>query len=138
MGESGREATVQRRRNTIVPGNGEHEPVYKVLRAEEAAAFVALGVFAGSPDDRTDGFVHLSARDQVTRTLKKHFSAETQLFLAVCDAGTLGAALLWEASGGERLYPHLYRPLRMEDVIAIFPIPDGREVWAVPDVVRAG
>ena len=42
--------------------------IYKLLRAAEWAAFAAEGSFAGSPDDRRDGYIHLSTAAQVEAT----------------------------------------------------------------------
>jgi uncharacterized protein (DUF952 family) len=33
----------------------------------------------------------------------------------------LGAALKWEESRGGQLFPHLYRPLRLDEVIEVSP-----------------
>ena len=35
------------------------------------------------------------------------------------DADALGAALKWEESRGGQLVPHLYRPLRLDEVIEV-------------------
>jgi uncharacterized protein (DUF952 family) len=109
-------------------------PVYKVLRADEAAAFVRSGAFHGSADDMRDGFIHLSTAQQVPGTLDKHFAGESRLFLGVCPSVRLGDALLWETSRGGRLFPHLYRALHIADVVAILPVPDDRAGWRPPAV----
>ncbi|HHM12700.1 MAG TPA: DUF952 domain-containing protein [Planctomycetaceae bacterium] len=91
--------------------------VYKILRSDEWAAFEAAGVTDGAPIDIADGFVHLSDGEQVHETRARHFQGETGLWLLALDADSLGADLRWEPSRGGALFPHLYRPLRREDVL---------------------
>ncbi len=93
--------------------------VYKLLRPTEWAAFDAAGVFAGSADDRRDGFVHLSGEDQVAGTRAKWFAGVDGLVTVTFDAEALGPALRWEASRGGALFPHLYRPLARADIVAV-------------------
>ena len=97
--------------------------VYKLLRAEEWAAFRADGVFAGSPDDLRDGFIHLSAADQVAGTRAKYFADAPDAILLALDADALGPALGWEASRGGALFPHLYRALDLGEVRLAPPLP---------------
>lgn len=92
--------------------------VYKLLRADEWAAFDADGTFAGSPDDIRDGFIHLSAAAQVDATRARHFAGEAVVRVAF-DAAALGPALRWEVSRGGAEFPHLYRALTRGDVAAV-------------------
>ncbi len=94
--------------------------VYKLLRDAEWAAFQAEGRFAGSSDDRRDGFIHLSAADQVDGTRAKYFADAAPVRIAL-DADRLGDALRWEASRGGALFPHLYRPLLASDIVEVIP-----------------
>ena len=98
--------------------------VFKILRQNEVLAILSTGTFLGSPDDRRDGVIHLSAADQVGGTLRKHFTGGGPLFLLAACADELLPHLVWEPSRGGKLFPHLYTPLRMQDVKAIIPIPD--------------
>lgn len=91
--------------------------IYKIFRAPENEAFVAAGETSGAPIDLSDGFIHFSTAEQVAETAAKHFAGVEGLVLLALDAGTLGDALRWEASRGGALFPHLYRPLRREDVL---------------------
>ena len=93
--------------------------VYKILRQQEWASFQNSGVFHGSPDDIRDGFIHLSARDQLAGTLARHFRGEDNLvLLAIEDTGP-GDALKWETSRGGALFPHLYAPLTRSAVTGV-------------------
>ena len=94
-------------------------PIFKLLRAAEWTAFEVDGVFAGSPDDVRDGYIHLSAADQVAGTFAKYFASEAGVVRLALDADALGDALRWEASRGGALFPHLYRTLRLHEVVAV-------------------
>lgn len=94
-------------------------PVFKLLRAAEWAAFEVDGVFAGSADDLRDGFIHLSAADQVEGTYAKYFAGESGVVQLSLDADALGDALRWEASRGGAMFPHLYRALQRKEVLAL-------------------
>ena len=94
-------------------------PVFKLLLAAEWAAFQADGVFAGSPDDVRDGYIHLSAADQLAGTFDKYFAGEAGVVRLTLDADALGSALRWEASRGGALFPHLYRALRLDEMVAV-------------------
>lgn len=93
--------------------------VFKLLRAPEWAAFEASGQFAGSPDDRRDGYIHLSAAEQVEGTFAKYFAGDTGVVRLTLDVDALGEALRWEPSRGGALFPHLYRVLRLDEVIEV-------------------
>ncbi|WP_156254761.1 DUF952 domain-containing protein [Sandarakinorhabdus oryzae] len=96
-------------------------PIIKLLRASEWLQFQADGVFAGSPDDLRDGFIHLSTPGQAPGTLAKWFAAEAGVVALTVDADALAADLKWEESRGGQLFPHLYRPLRLDEVVAVKP-----------------
>lgn len=93
--------------------------VYKVLRPAEWAALQRDGRFAGSPDDRRDGFIHLSCWTQVQGTLDRHFSKpdDREVVVAAIPVADIVAGLRWEASRGGVLFPHLYAELRAEDIV---------------------
>ncbi|MFO1142837.1 MAG: DUF952 domain-containing protein [Amaricoccus sp.] len=104
--------------------------VYKILRAPEWADLQAAGSSAGSPADVADGFVHLSTAAQVAGTLARHFAGERSLVLAALDGDALD--LRWEPSRGGALFPHLYRPLALADVLWSRPIADGPDGPVAP------
>ncbi|TRW96881.1 DUF952 domain-containing protein [Paracoccus sp. M683] len=91
--------------------------IYKIFRPSEWAELQQRGTTSGAPVDRDDGYVHFSTVKQLPETLAKHFAAESRLMLLACEAETLGDDLLWEKSRGGQDFPHLYRLLRMDDVL---------------------
>ena len=94
-------------------------PIIKLLRADEWAQFQETRVFAGSADDLRDGYIHISTPEQAPGTLAKWFAGDVGVMALTLDADALGAALKWEESRGGQLFPHLYRPLRLDEVIAV-------------------
>ena len=98
-------------------------PIIKLLRAAEWADFQAIGIFAGSPDDLRDGYIHISPPAEVAATAAKWFAGEAGLMALTLDADTLGDALKWEPARGGVLFPHLYRPLRLDEVVSATPVP---------------
>lgn len=92
--------------------------IYKILRADEWADLQRAGETAGAPIDVQDGYVHFSTAGQAPGTLAKHFAAEDDLYLLGVNERTLGEDLKWEPSREDQLFPHLYRGLRMADVVS--------------------
>ena len=97
--------------------------IYKIFRADEWAALQAAGETQGAPIDVADGFVHFSTASQAAETAAKHFSGAQGLTLLACDADAMGADLKWEVSRGGADFPHLYRTIRMPDVVWAKPLP---------------
>ena len=92
-------------------------PIFKIFRRSEWDDFRAAGRTAGAPVDLADGFIHFSTAAQVAETAAKHFATESDLVLVAVDPDRLGPALRWEPSRGGQLFPHLYRELRLDDVL---------------------
>ena len=101
--------------------------VYKICTEAELEEARAKGRFEGSADDRRDGFIHLSARDQLAGTLAKHFAGQTGLVLLTLDPASLGDGLKWEMSRGAALFPHLYAPLDLAVVLRVEKLPVGED-----------
>lgn len=90
---------------------------YKILTAQQWAQFDADGVFYGAPVDVADGYIHLSAAEQVQGTLDKHFAGQADLVIAEVDLTVLGDLVKWEISRGDALFPHIYGPLPLAAVV---------------------
>lgn len=97
--------------------------IYKIFRAPEWAELQTRGETPGAPIDIADGYVHFSTAAQAQETAAKHFTHEDDLILLALDADRLGDALRWEPSRGGALFPHLYRALRLTDVLWHRPLP---------------
>jgi len=96
--------------------------IYKIMTTDQYDGLVKTGRSEGAPIDLADGYIHLSAGDQVDGTLAKHFAGAEGLMLLALEADTLGDALKWEQSRGGALFPHLYRTMTTEDVVWVKPL----------------
>lgn len=105
--------------------------IFKILHAAEWQQFQNDGRTTGAPVDIADGFIHFSDATQVVGTAAKHFRGMDQLFLLAVDADSLGDALKWEAARKGDLFPHLYRPLQLDEILWYRPLPlqDGAHVF---------
>ena len=102
--------------------------VYKILTRDDWQEACRSGSYAGSQDDRRDGFIHLSAAHQIAATAQRHFRGIEGLVLLALDAASLGEALAWEPSRGGDLFPHFYGSLPIDAVLWSKPLalgPDG-------------
>ncbi|PSK67251.1 hypothetical protein B0E53_00783 [Micromonospora sp. MH33] len=100
--------------------------IYKILATSEWEQAQAAGRFTGTAMDRQDGFIHLSAADQVVETARRVFAGVTGLTLLAVDEARLDDALRWEVSRGGALFPHLYAALPVDAVLAAHPLPADR------------
>jgi uncharacterized protein (DUF952 family) len=92
--------------------------IYKILPKAEWDAAQVAGAFAGSAVDLADGFIHFSGHDTAQRTAQLYFKDQAGLMLLTVEADDVGEALKWEASRDGALFPHLFRDLKVDEVIA--------------------
>jgi len=90
---------------------------FKILTSEQWAQFEADGLFHGAPVDIADGYIHLSAADQLQGTLDKHFAGQEGLVIAEVDLVLLGDTVKWEAAREGALFPHIYGVLPIEAIV---------------------
>lgn len=100
--------------------------IYKLLRNPEYLDLVVDGQSHGSADDRRDGFIHFSTKDQLKGTLERHFEGEDELYLLAYNEKDL-KGLKWEVSRGGAEFPHLYAPLVLDDAIEVYEL-DGHRI----------
>ncbi len=96
--------------------------IYKIFRGPELAELAARGETLGAPVDMADGYVHFSTAAQAGETAAKYFAGLDGLWLLACDVDTM-AEVKWEPSRGGALFPHLFRALRVADVVWARPLP---------------
>lgn len=109
--------------------------IFKIFRRPEWDAFKAAGQTAGAPVDLADGYIHFSAAAQLPGTAARHFASESDLVLVAVAPDSLGEALKWEPSRGGQLFPHLYRPLRLSEVVWDKSLPLGATGHIFPEGV---
>ena len=90
--------------------------VYKICSKSEWLEAKEKSKFIGSKKDLADGYIHFSGEDQVKGTLKKFYSNQKGLILLKIDTLKL-EHLLWEQASDGNMFPHLYSPLDMTNVV---------------------
>jgi uncharacterized protein (DUF952 family)/ubiquinone/menaquinone biosynthesis C-methylase UbiE len=140
------EAELQTRRGYILARKPEPlvvnetaRTIYRILPANEWHDAQESGAFAGSAHDVRDGFIHFSTADQVAETAAKHYAGQADLVLLHVSLEALAqanpAALKWEASREDVLFPHLYAALPLSAVQRVEPLPLGPDgVHQLPDL----
>ncbi len=106
--------------------------IYKILRADEWEALLQNGETEGAPIDVSDGYVHFSTAAQAPETAAKYFANADGLMLLAYEADGLNG-LKWEPSRGGALFPHLYAPLRLDQMRWHCALPIVNGVHAFPD-----
>ena len=90
--------------------------VYKICTKLELQKAKEKNEFQGSKKDLEDGYIHFSGEDQVEGTLKKFYSNQKDLILLKVDTLKLDH-LIWEQASDGNMFPHLYSPLDMTNVV---------------------
>ena len=106
--------------------------IYKIIDSQSWIEAMKSGIFKGATVDLRDGYIHLSAAEQVAETARLYFAGQDNLLLVAFEAETFGPALKWEASRGGTLFPHVYgaidpkialwaKPLQWNGTAHVFP-----------------
>jgi uncharacterized protein (DUF952 family) len=110
--------------------------IYHMCRAEEWAAAEASGSYAGSSQDRADGFIHFSTAAQIVESARRHRAGQDGLLLLAVDPARLGDRVRWEKSRGGDLFPHVYGAIDPAESAWVKPLPlgaDGAHVFPALD-----
>jgi uncharacterized protein (DUF952 family) len=102
---------------------GGPELIYHMCFRQEWKLAVRSGAYAGSSQDRADGFIHFSTAAQLPESARRHRAGQAGLVLLAVDPHMLGEALRWEPSRHGALFPHLYGTLPLSAVVSICDIP---------------
>ncbi|GAB4005407.1 DUF952 domain-containing protein [Spirosoma migulaei] len=68
---------------------------------------------------QTEGFIHLSQKEQVGATLGRYYATVPDLLLLHVDTEKITQELKYELATNNELFPHLYGPLNKDAVIEI-------------------
>ena len=90
--------------------------IFHLCRQDEWEEARSRGAYAGSSQDRQDGFIHFSTAEQLPGSARKHRAGQPNIVLLAVDPTPLGAALKWEPSRSGALFPHLYGELPVSAV----------------------
>ncbi|MCI1209287.1 MAG: cupin domain-containing protein [Treponema sp.] len=114
--------------------NFSAETVFKITGRKEAAGILRQQLY--EPESlKTDGFVHLSEKDQVAWVLQTFYPQTDEYVVFAIDKTRLGPNLKYDKIDGSglpanRVFPHLYGPFPTAAVTAILeaadflPLPD--------------
>lgn len=109
-------------------------PLLHLLTADDWSRVEQGGVLAPA-SFAAQGFVHLSTPEQVALPANRLFAGRDDLLLLVVDPDLVGAEVRWEPGVARdpaaMRFPHLYGPLPVDAVVAVFeyrPGPGGRFV----------
>ena len=73
------------------------------------------------PDSlETEGFIHLSKKQQVLGTVQRFYQGRSDLVILEIDPNLLQAPLQCEQVPGHGVFPHLYGPLNLEAVVKVW------------------
>lgn len=101
--------------------------IFKICTRGDWDEAVRIGAYHGSADDRRDGFIHFSTREQLPGTAAKHFRGMADLVIVSVPSDRVGSKLRWEPSRGGALFPHLYASLDTAAACAVRDLPLGPE-----------
>ena len=95
--------------------------IYKIINADELKEAKSSGTYSGSSKDIQDGYIHFSGEEQVEGTLKKYYTNQKDLILLKVKTLKLDH-LIWEQASDGNMFPHLYSPLDLSNVIELYEI----------------
>ena len=95
--------------------------IYKIINADEFKEAKLLGTYSGSSKDIQDGYIHFSGEEQVEGTLKKYYTNQKDLILLKVKTLKLDH-LIWEQASDGNMFPHLYSPLDLSNVVEEYEI----------------
>lgn len=65
---------------------------------------------------QSEGFIHASPKDQLSRVANKHYREYPVLYVVTVLESKIASPVKWEPAAGG-LYPHIYGPLNMDAVV---------------------
>jgi uncharacterized protein (DUF952 family) len=74
----------------------------------------------------SQGFIHASRPQQLLNVANRFYPGAMNLLILWIDPRKLRSPLRWETAEGE-LFPHIYGPLNLEAVSAVFDFPPGAD-----------
>ena len=93
--------------------------IFHMCGKNEWLAALANGIYKGSLQDISDGFIHFSTAKQVSKSAEIYRMGQRGLVLLSVEVRLLGGALRWEQSRGGELFPHLYGSLPLKAVTRV-------------------
>lgn len=106
-------------------------------QAQETGSYIA-------PSLQTEGFIHGSTREQVTRVANSFYRGEDDLVLLCIHEDDLAPKVEWEDpvhpnpddapdTHEAELFPHVYGAIGIQAVVAVVEFPEGDDGFSLPD-----
>ncbi len=104
--------------------------IFHIIARDEWARAQTQGEYRAA-SLATDGFIHCSTRSQVVDTADNFFRGRTDLLLLCIDERRTSSPVKYEPPAGpaphdpaiDPLFPHLYGPLNLDAVLAVYDFP---------------
>lgn len=114
-------------------------PIYHLAIADDWAAAQRSGVYAMSTRGVTvadEGFMHCSFAHQIEGVASRFYADVDELHLLQLDRNAIEADLRIEppADGIDELFPHVYRPIAVDEVVAVTVWRRPGAAWGPPPV----
>ena len=93
-------------------------PIFHLATPAELAAAEERGAVVPA-SLASEGFIHCSTAEQLPGTIARHYAAAKVLAVLELDPITLGDALVWEEGRPGEVYPHVYREISIDEVVAV-------------------
>ncbi len=122
------------------------EIIYHICRQDEWDQAFEQGLYHGSSQDRSDGFIHFSAPAQLRTSADRHRAGQAGLVLLAVSTQALhrcarrrgDRGLVWEKSRGGALFPHYYGAFDPSAVVRSAPLALAQGGHVFPDWFDAG
>ena len=95
--------------------------IYHIVSATDWAKQASQPTYEAS-SLQTEGFIHLSRKEQVSKTLSRYYQNVPGLLLLHVDADKLTHELTYEVATNNERFPHLYGPLNKDAVVEVEPL----------------
>ena len=106
--------------------------IFHIAHVADWVAAADLGEYRVASLD-SEGFIHLSTRDQVLVTAGRYYSGVESIALLAIDESKLDSTLLrYEVSTGGEAFPHYYAGIPVGAVVGAHTFasgPDGEFLW---------
>ena len=100
--------------------------IFKIIKLDEWQKVKKSKTYLGSSKDIEDGYIHFSGEEQVKGTLEKYYSKQENLILLKVETLKLDH-LIWEQASDGNMFPHLYSPLDLSNVVDEYEITIGED-----------
>jgi uncharacterized protein (DUF952 family) len=101
--------------------------IYILCTPDAYANAQASGFYRADSLD-TEGFIHASPANQLTRVANKHYVSHPELLILGIDPDKVTPDVRWEKIANGDHYPHIYGELNLDAIVATEPVsrmPDG-------------